>query len=61
MSSPDFGAGEESIEVQLFSLTTIPWDQIAFPVVKDVLRRYVDDVTQGKFQVHVASLPDRLC
>jgi len=24
------------------------------------LRRYVDDVTGGKFQVHVASLPDRL-
>jgi len=60
MSSPDFGAGEESLEVQLFSLNTIPWDQIAFPVVKDVLRRYVDDVTGGKFQVHVASLPDRL-
>ena len=61
MSSPDFGAGEESLEVQLFSLNTIPWDQIAFPVVKDVLRRYVEDVTRGKFQVHVASLQDRLC
>lgn len=61
MSSPNFGVGEESLEVQLFSLNTIPWDQIAFPVVKDVLRRYVDDVTGGKFQVHVASLSDRLC
>jgi len=46
--------------VQLFSLSEIPWDQIAFPVVKDALRRYVDDVTRGEFQVHVASLPDRL-
>ena len=61
MSSPDFGAGEESLEVQLFSLNTIPWDQIAFPVVKDVLRRYVEDVARGRFQVHVASLQDRLC
>ena len=25
------------------------------------LRRYVDDVARGEFQVHVASLPDRLC
>jgi len=60
MHSPNFGAGEESLEVQLFSLSAIPWDEIAFPVVKDALRRYVDDVTRGEFQVHVASLPDRL-
>jgi ADP-ribose pyrophosphatase YjhB (NUDIX family) len=60
MGSPDFGIGEESLDVQLFSLSEIPWDQIAFPVVKDALRRYVDDVTRGEFQVHVASLPDRL-
>jgi ADP-ribose pyrophosphatase YjhB (NUDIX family) len=58
MLSPDFGAGEESLEVQLFSLAAIPWDKIAFPVVKDALRRYVDDVARGEFQVHVASLPD---
>ena len=55
MRSPDFGVGEESLDVQLFSLAAIPWDEIAFPVVKDALRRYVDDVTRGEFQVHVAS------
>jgi hypothetical protein len=60
MRSPDFGAGEESLDVQLFSLAAIPWDEIAFPVVKDALRRYVDDMTRGEFQVHVATLPDRL-
>jgi len=60
MCSPKFGVGEESLEVQLFSLDSIPWDKIAFPVVKDALRRYVDDASRGQFQVHVASLPDRL-
>jgi ADP-ribose pyrophosphatase YjhB (NUDIX family) len=60
MVSPEFGVGEESLEVQLFTLSAIPWDEIAFPVVKDALRRYVDDVTRGTFQVHVASLADRL-
>ena len=60
MRSSDFGAGEESLDVQLFSLAAIPWDEIAFPVVKDALRRYVDDKTRGEFQVHVATLPDRL-
>lgn len=60
MCSPDFGVGEESLDVQLFPLAAIPWDEIAFPVVKDALRRYVDDMTRGVFQVHVATLPDRL-
>jgi hypothetical protein len=60
MRSQNFGVGEESLEVQLFSLSEIPWDKIAFPVVKDALRRYADDAAQGAFQVHVATLPDRL-
>jgi len=60
MRSLDFGVGEESLDVQLFSLAAIPWGEIAFPVVKEALRRYVDDMTRGVFQVHVATLPDRL-
>ncbi len=60
MRTSAFGVGEESLEVQLFALSAIPWDTIAFPVVKDVLRRYVDDVARGAFQVHVATLLDRL-
>src|SRR6478736_2569057 len=34
MRSLDFGVGEESLDVQLFSLAAIPWGEIAFPVVK---------------------------
>jgi ADP-ribose pyrophosphatase YjhB (NUDIX family) len=60
MRSPDFGVGEESLDVRLFSLAAIPWDEIAFPVVRDALRQYVDDAAQGEFQVHVSTLPDRL-
>jgi ADP-ribose pyrophosphatase YjhB (NUDIX family) len=30
---PVFGAGPESLEVRLFSLEEIPWDEIAFPAV----------------------------
>lgn len=60
MQSPEFGVGAESLDVQLFSHMEIPWEEIAFPVVKETLRRYVDDVAQGTFQVHVASVPDRL-
>lgn len=31
--APRFGAGEESLEVALFSWDTIPWNEIAFPSV----------------------------
>jgi hypothetical protein len=44
----------------LFDRQDIPWDKIAFPVVRDALRRYVDDVTSGTFSLHVADLPHRL-
>ncbi|MBH0185222.1 MAG: NUDIX hydrolase [Nitrospira sp.] len=52
-------AGAESLEVRLFPLAEIPWDHIAFPVVRDALKRYVDDSKTGRFQLHLASLSDR--
>jgi len=60
MLTPRFEAGSESLEVRLFPLSAIPWSEMAFPVVSDALRRYVDDVARGQFQLHLASLPDRL-
>jgi ADP-ribose pyrophosphatase YjhB (NUDIX family) len=35
--------GEESLECQLFDARTLPWDRLAFPVVKETLKRYFDD------------------
>ena len=59
MLAPTYEAGSESLEVRLFPPSAIPWDGIAFPVVRDALNRYVDDVTLGQFKVHLASLTDR--
>ena len=59
MLTPAYKAGTESLEARIFPLSGIPWDQIAFPVVHEALRRYVGDVMSGRFQLHVASLPDR--
>jgi ADP-ribose pyrophosphatase YjhB (NUDIX family) len=56
----EFEAGLESLDVQLFNRKDIPWNEIAFPVVKDALRRYLEDVERGEFRLHVADLPDRL-
>jgi ADP-ribose pyrophosphatase YjhB (NUDIX family) len=59
MVTPEYRAGEESLDVRLFNRDAIPWDDIAFSVVKDALRRYVEDAVHGTFRVHVASLSDR--
>jgi 8-oxo-dGTP pyrophosphatase MutT (NUDIX family) len=61
MQSERFSAGPESLDVQLFHPSEIPWDLVAFPVVKESLRRYVDDLENGGLRLHVDSLsPARL-
>lgn len=57
MRRPDYKPGAESLEVQLFPLSAIPWDNLAFPVVQEALRRYAEDQSRGSFALHVASLP----
>lgn len=59
MLSPSCEPGAESLDVRLFPLAEIPWEQIAFPVVREALRRYVEDAASGRFQLHLASLQDR--
>ena len=39
----DFKAADETSEVRLFDIDTIPWDQIAFPSVQYFLNKYVED------------------
>jgi ADP-ribose pyrophosphatase YjhB (NUDIX family) len=38
LSEPSFSAGEESLEVALFSWDEIPWEDLAFPTVHWMLR-----------------------
>jgi ADP-ribose pyrophosphatase YjhB (NUDIX family) len=60
LDAEEFEAGQESLDVRLFDRQDIPWNEIAFPVVRDALRRYVEDVTSGIFRLYVADLPHRL-
>ena len=53
----DFGIGDESSEVELVSLDHIPWDHLAFPVIVEILTRYVEDIKQNKFGVHYGTVP----
>jgi ADP-ribose pyrophosphatase YjhB (NUDIX family) len=48
LKSPEFGCGEESLDVRLFSWDEIPWAEIAFSSVDWALRRHrqVADLTE---------------
>ncbi len=52
----EFGAGEESLEVELVSLDKIPWEHLAFPVIRETLTQYVHDREQNTFGVHFGSI-----
>ena len=39
----DFAPGEESLEVQLFSESEIPWDDLAFPTIQSTLELFFAD------------------
>lgn len=56
LRAPTFGAGAESLEVNLVRPEAIPWGQLAFPVIQETLARYVEDFSRGQFGVHVGKV-----
>lgn len=44
----DFAAGEESLEVRLFSESEIPWGDLAFPTVHKTLKFFFEDHARVK-------------
>ena len=53
----EFAAGIESLEVQLFSESEIPWDDLAFPTIRKTLELFFADCvkignTGGRFGFH---------
>lgn len=39
--SPEIRAGEESLEAHLFRPVEVPWDTLAFPMVREALKRWI--------------------
>jgi len=56
MPEPDFQPGSESLEVELFRESEIPWSELAFPVIEETLRCYYKDVAKGNFELHIGDL-----
>lgn len=51
-----FKAGDETLEAGLFPEGDVPWNDIAFTVVRETLQRYFDDMRRGSFAFHFATL-----
>ncbi len=52
----DFRPGDESLEARLFTEAEIPWQQLAFPVVRETLRLYFQDRGRGGFGLHCGDI-----
>lgn len=51
-----FGPGAESLEVRLWREDEIPWDDLAFAVIRETLRLYFRDRASGRFRLHCGDL-----
>ncbi|MCP4687051.1 MAG: NUDIX hydrolase [Desulfobacterales bacterium] len=56
MVDDDFEAGAESLDVRLFDPDQIPWDELAFTVIRETLDRWVADRRTGEYTFHVGDI-----
>lgn len=56
LKNGEFGAGEESLETQLFALEDIPWNELSFPTVRKTLELFLEDFRKESFGVHVQDI-----
>jgi ADP-ribose pyrophosphatase YjhB (NUDIX family) len=52
----NFAPGEETLEVELFRESEIPWDAIAFRTTARTLRHFFADRKQGLFRLHAGEI-----
>lgn len=56
LASEEYAAGDESLDVKLYTEQDIPWKELAFPVVERTLIHYFRDIRQDSFPVHVEDI-----
>ncbi len=49
MDKAEYAPSNESLEVALFSEQEIPWDELAFPTIKNALSFYFEDRKKNQF------------
>ncbi len=55
----NFGPTPESEQVRLFAQQDIPWDRIAFPVVRLTLEKYFENRAAGSFHLNIGTIDRR--
>jgi ADP-ribose pyrophosphatase YjhB (NUDIX family) len=60
----NYSAGQESLEVSLFSESDIPWSEIAFPTVSHTLKHFFQDSAKvksgGTYGFHLLDIAENL-
>jgi len=56
LTGPEYGSGPESLEVELFDESEIPWTELAFPVIYETLKLYFSDRQSRVYPVHSIEL-----
>jgi ADP-ribose pyrophosphatase YjhB (NUDIX family) len=52
----EYRPGFESEAVELFAQSDVPWDELAFPVIRDTLNHYFEDRQNNQFPVHMGDV-----
>ncbi|MBT8342523.1 MAG: NUDIX hydrolase [Desulfatitalea sp.] len=60
LSRPEWNPTEESSEVVLIDESRIPWNDIAFPVIKETLKFFFDDRRKGSFPFRLRRIHRRM-
>lgn len=58
MSTAEYGAGVESLDVKLFDEEDIPWDELAFKTVSKTLKLFLKDRAAGQYTLHTGDVFD---
>lgn len=56
LANDDFRAGIESLEVKLVTAEEIPWQELAFTVVRRTLEHFLEDRARGAFVPHFGEI-----
>jgi ADP-ribose pyrophosphatase YjhB (NUDIX family) len=59
LANLDFGPGDESLDVRLFTEAEIPWNDLAFTVIEETLKCYFEDRKQQQFIFRARALAPR--
>ncbi len=49
MATPNYAAGDETLEAKLFTEAEIPWDELAFETISTALKFFFEDRKKGLF------------